>query len=132
MTRFVVALDEVAHACFSGSHQAVYTVINRKQTSMQCCQTGRSCLIVHKLPSVRHAVHGGAIWLQIEQDLETVANSEHFFLFEESLRAVLLAVSRDPDLAEACCHQPFPTLMGTTANGDTRGPYPPSGLLPCR
>lgn len=70
--------------------------------------------------------------LQIEQDLETVANSEHFFLFEESLRVVLLAVSRDTDLGPSCCHKPFPTLLARTAAGDTRGHYPPSGLLPCR
>ena len=70
--------------------------------------------------------------LQIEQDLESVANSEHFFLFEESLRAVLLAVSRDTELGASCCHKPFPTLLGKTAAGDTRGHYPPSGLLPCR
>lgn len=76
--------------------------------------------------------HTGAAWLQIEQDLETVANSEHFFLFEESLRAVLLAVSRDPELGPSCCHKPFPILLGTTAAGTTQGPYPPSGLLPFR
>ncbi|KAL3154472.1 hypothetical protein ABBQ32_013938 [Trebouxia sp. C0010 RCD-2024] len=70
--------------------------------------------------------------LLIEQDLETVANSEHFFLFEESLRAVLLAVSRDSELGASCCHKPFPTLLASTEAGDTRGPYPPSGLLPCR
>lgn len=73
-----------------------------------------------------------AYGLQIEQDLETVANSEHFFLFEESLRAVLLAVSRDSELGASCCHKPFPTLLASTEAGDTRGPYPPSGLLPCR
>lgn len=70
--------------------------------------------------------------LLVEQDLETVANSEHFFLFEESLRAVLLAVSRDPELGPSCCHKPFPILLGTTAAGTTQGPYPPSGLLPFR
>ena len=73
-----------------------------------------------------------APWLQIEQDLETVANSEDFFLFEESLRAVLLAVSRDTELGASCCHKPFPTLLGRTAAGDISGHYPPSGLLPCR
>ncbi|KAA6421890.1 MAG: hypothetical protein FRX49_08209 [Trebouxia sp. A1-2] len=70
--------------------------------------------------------------LLIEQDLETVANSEHFFLFEESLRAVLLAASRDPSLGPSCHHKPFPCLLGKTASGDTQGPYPPSGVLPCR
>ncbi|DBB03987.1 TPA: hypothetical protein ACH3X1_013053 [Trebouxia sp. C0004] len=70
--------------------------------------------------------------LLIEQDLETVANSEHFFLFEESLRAVLLAASRDPSLGPSCHHKPFPCLVGKTASGQTQGPYPPSGLLPCR
>ncbi|KAL0056276.1 hypothetical protein WJX82_009498 [Trebouxia sp. C0006] len=70
--------------------------------------------------------------LLIEQDLETVANSEHFFLFEESLRAVLLAASRDPSLGPSCHHKPFPCLLGKTASGETQGAYPSSGLLPCR
>ena len=73
-----------------------------------------------------------APWVQIEQDLESIANSEHFFLFEESLRAVLLAVSRDTELGASCCHKPFPTLLGRTAARETSGRYPPSGLLPCR
>lgn len=70
--------------------------------------------------------------LQIEQDLESAANSEHYFLFEEALRAVLLAVSREPQLGPSCLHPPFPHLSGTDKNGDSQGAYPPSGLLPCR
>ena len=70
--------------------------------------------------------------LQIEQDLETAANSEHYFLFEETLRAVLLAVSREPQLGPSCLHPPFPRLSGIDKNGDSQGAYPPSGLLPCR
>lgn len=70
--------------------------------------------------------------LQIEQDLESAANSEHYFLFEETLRAVLLAASREPNLGPMCLHTPFPRLLGTDRNGELRGAYPPSGLLPCR
>ena len=99
---------------------------------------GVAALAASRPPRIAHLneqltkQHTGAAWLQIEQDLETVANSEHFFLFEESLRAVLLAVSRDPELGPSCCHKPFPMLLGTAAAGTTQGHYPPSGLLPCR
>lgn len=70
--------------------------------------------------------------LQIEQDLESAANSEHYFLFEEALRAVLLAVSREPRLGPSCLHAPFPRLVGVDGSGDSQGAYPPSSLLPCR
>lgn len=40
--------------------------------------------------------------LQIEYDLRVLSGSQHFFPFEEVLRSVLLAFSRDPAIGPNC------------------------------
>ena len=67
----------------------------------------------------------------MEVDLNRLSGHADFFLFEENLRAVLLATSRQPGVAEAWLQKPFPSLIGVTeaARGGT---YPPAGLLPSR
>ena len=64
-------------------------------------------------------------------DLNRLSGHADFFLFEENLRAVLLATSRQPGVAEACLQKPFPSLIGVT-EAAREGPYPPAGLLPSR
>lgn len=64
-------------------------------------------------------------------DLNRLSGHADFFLFEENLRAVLLATSRQPGVAEACLQKPFPSLIGVT-EAAREGTYPPAGLLPSR
>lgn len=61
-----------------------------------------------------------------------ISNQEQFFVFEETIRAVLLALSRDPLLVGACRDRPFPSVNGMGRHGQTHGAYPPSGVLPFR
>ncbi|KAK9823267.1 hypothetical protein WJX72_001466 [[Myrmecia] bisecta] len=70
--------------------------------------------------------------LLVAQDLETVLDSEHFFLFQEELRAMSLAFTRDPTIAPCCAAPPQPRLEGCGRDGVRHGRYPPSGVLPCR
>ena len=82
------------------------------------------------LPS-RGRLPGSLPRLQVEVDLHRLSGHADFFLFEENLRAVLLATSRQPGVAEACLQKPFPSLTGVT-EAAREGTYPPAGLLPSR
>ncbi|KAK9832957.1 hypothetical protein WJX74_002801 [Apatococcus lobatus] len=70
--------------------------------------------------------------LLVEDDINMISNQEQFFVFEETIRAVLLAFSRDPLLVGACQERPFPNVNGMGRHGQTHGVYPPSGVLPFR
>eukprot|EP00877_Chromochloris_zofingiensis_P003595 jgi/Chrzof1/13236/Cz07g25210.t1 len=63
-------------------------------------------------------------------DVNRMVDSENYFVFEESLRAIMLAFSRDASIGKACAVQPAPRLAAETKDGKLIRPYPPSGLLP--
>ncbi|KAK9862111.1 hypothetical protein WJX84_010388 [Apatococcus fuscideae] len=70
--------------------------------------------------------------LLVEDDISMISDQEQFFVFEETVRTVLLAFSRDPHLVGACQERPFPSVTGMGRHGQTHGAYPPSGVLPFR
>ncbi|CAD7699514.1 unnamed protein product, partial [Ostreobium quekettii] len=61
--------------------------------------------------------------LLVERDIQLLANSQHFFPFEETLRSVLLAFTRDSSVT---CSMGTEVVTGTGDNAK----YPPSGVLP--
>ncbi|GMH35762.1 hypothetical protein BSKO_03630 [Bryopsis sp. KO-2023] len=66
--------------------------------------------------------------LLIEHDLQVLSGSQHFFPFEETLRSVLLAFSRDPAIGQCSS---IPSVHFINAGTDeTDMQYPPSGVLP--
>lgn len=68
------------------------------------------------------------LWLQIEYDLRILSGSQHFFPFEEVLRSVLLAFSRDPAIGSNCSIPSENYIPIGTLEGDVH--YPPSRVLP--
>mmetsp|Transcript_34788 Transcript_34788/g.82505 ORF Transcript_34788/g.82505 Transcript_34788/m.82505 type:complete len:354 (+) Transcript_34788:278-1339(+) len=69
--------------------------------------------------------------LLVSADVENhVATSPDYFLFQEELRAVLLAFTRDPTVSGSCRAEPQPQLVGMGKGGRRHGTYPPSGVLP--
>lgn len=66
----------------------------------------------------------------VRADVKALAGDSQFFLFEETLRCVLLAMSRDASVAAHCSLRPFPRLEGVGAYGDVLSPYPLSGVVP--
>ena len=47
----------------------------------------------------------------VRNDVQSVANGEDFFLFDEPLRAVMLALSRDPAVPALCALPPHPLMQ---------------------
>mmetsp|Transcript_13828 Transcript_13828/g.35745 ORF Transcript_13828/g.35745 Transcript_13828/m.35745 type:complete len:404 (-) Transcript_13828:224-1435(-) len=67
----------------------------------------------------------------VAADVEAnIAPQEDYFLFEERIRCVLLAFTRDPAVAAMCAVPPHPQLVGMGKGGRRHGTYPPSAVLP--
>ncbi|WIA33511.1 hypothetical protein OEZ86_006636 [Tetradesmus obliquus] len=63
-------------------------------------------------------------------DVQRIADSEHYFVFEEAMRAMLLAFSRDASASTSAAVPAAPRLAAEAAGGKQLRPYPPSGILP--
>mmetsp|Transcript_9683 Transcript_9683/g.31537 ORF Transcript_9683/g.31537 Transcript_9683/m.31537 type:complete len:540 (-) Transcript_9683:87-1706(-) len=63
-------------------------------------------------------------------DIKSLSDDDEYFIFEEVLRAAMLAMTRDSAVGPACAVAPFPRLRGMGRKGRSHGSYPPSGVLP--
>lgn len=63
-------------------------------------------------------------------EVQRMANHPFFFVFEEPMRAALLAFLRDPLVAHRCVVPPHPVMAGLGRAREVHGLYPPSGVLP--
>ncbi|WIA13365.1 hypothetical protein OEZ85_006945 [Tetradesmus obliquus] len=63
-------------------------------------------------------------------DVQRMADSEHYFVFEEAMRAMLLAFSRDASASINASVPAAPRLAAEAAGNKQLRPYPPSGILP--
>eukprot|EP01029_Cantina_marsupialis_P021864 TRINITY_DN5296_c0_g1_i1.p1 TRINITY_DN5296_c0_g1~~TRINITY_DN5296_c0_g1_i1.p1 ORF type:complete len:504 (-),score=97.79 TRINITY_DN5296_c0_g1_i1:132-1643(-) len=65
-------------------------------------------------------------------DVETTADVDSFFLFEDELKRMMLAFSRDSSIRKECAIVPHSALIGCDRTGDKIGMLPPCGVLPFR
>lgn len=69
-------------------------------------------------------------------DAREICDHAHYFPFEETMRAVMLAFTRDAAVPAMCATTgrcaPHPRLDGVGRGGRSFGPYPPCGVLPFR
>lgn len=69
-------------------------------------------------------------------DVREICDHAHYFPFEESMRAVMLAFTRDAAVPGLCAATgrcaPHPRLQGMGRGGRSFGSYPPCGVLPFR
>mmetsp|Transcript_15557 Transcript_15557/g.38189 ORF Transcript_15557/g.38189 Transcript_15557/m.38189 type:complete len:246 (-) Transcript_15557:819-1556(-) len=68
-------------------------------------------------------------------DVHEICDHAHYFPFEESMRALLIAFTRDANVPAMCAAHgcaPHPRLSGSGRGGRSFGPYPPAGVLPFR
>lgn len=69
-------------------------------------------------------------------DTQQMADSAHFFVFQDAMHAILLAFSRDQSVSGSCAAQPHTVMAagGTPAADHPQHQqqqlYPPSGVLP--
>ncbi|KAK3256826.1 hypothetical protein CYMTET_34062 [Cymbomonas tetramitiformis] len=70
----------------------------------------------------------------VGSDVLWITDDERYFVFEENLRAVMLAFTRDTEVQGACSCAPHPALhgRGRDRNGANHGPFPPNGVVPFR
>eukprot|EP00775_Hariotina_reticulata_P005725 gene5725-5965_t len=61
-------------------------------------------------------------------EVQHIASNEQYFVFEEMVRAILLAFSRDPDACHDAAVPASPRLAAE--DGSELKPYPPNGVLP--
>lgn len=61
-----------------------------------------------------------------------MCDQDRFFIFEDQVLSVLLALTRDPALSWGAALQPHPLCAGLGRRNESHGLYPPSGLLPFR
>jgi hypothetical protein len=66
----------------------------------------------------------------ISHSVATLANSDDFFIFTETIRAAILAFSRDASVAANTAVPVHPRLIGLGKGGQRHGLYPPCGVLP--
>jgi hypothetical protein len=66
----------------------------------------------------------------ISHSVATLANSDDYFIFTESIRSALLAFSRDASVAANSAIPAHPRLIGLGKGGQRHGLYPPCGVLP--
>lgn len=103
--------------------------------------TDDDCQLVH---SLCRGVQGQQLLtdLLVTADMVCVADSDQLFLFEELLKAVLLAFSRDRSVLHHCAVDPCPAftasyetvppIAGLPPVAPVTAPFPPSGALPHR
>lgn len=65
-------------------------------------------------------------------EMRHMCNSERYFIFEDPILTVLLALTRDPSLSAGAALLPHPLAAGYGRRAECHGLYPPSGLLPFR
>lgn len=69
-------------------------------------------------------------------DVREICDHAHYFVFEEVMRAVMLAFTRDAAVPSMCASSgrcaPHPRLNGMGRGGRDFGTYPPAGVLPFR
>jgi len=79
----------------------------------------------------------------LEEDVQAVVDSEHFFLFEEMLRSVVLAFLRDMRVPRHCSVEPHPrpvdlaaavatSVASSTGRQPAGTPYLPTSIVPGR
>ncbi|KAK3256827.1 hypothetical protein CYMTET_34062 [Cymbomonas tetramitiformis] len=89
---------------------------------------GKRCPVDHQASGGTRGVH------QVGSDVLWITDDERYFVFEENLRAVMLAFTRDTEVQGACSCAPHPALhgRGRDRNGANHGPFPPNGVVPFR